>query len=185
MNPKRARCARAVTLVEIMVTIVVLLLMVLGTSGLRSHTVRDARRAEAQVTAVRLASLLLNGWKGSGGHSGYSNYELSDPGDYDPSDPNDYDPADADPVELGPGLGVRYSAPGPAVPDGYSPLDLAANPNYEIVVNSKNYYATLSYKDQLGEPRALNVCVAWMKDYQAWNNSKPYRSVTLATYADD
>jgi len=39
-----------------------------------------------QLTTARLAWLILSGWKGSGGYSGYSKYDLMgiDPIDYDP-----------------------------------------------------------------------------------------------------
>lgn len=182
---KRSKFAPAVTLVEVMVTMVIVLVAVLGTSSFRYHSTMAIRKAEVQLTATRLASLLLYGWKGSGGHSGYSIYELSDPDDYDPSDPNDYDPTDVDSVQIASGLEVSYGAPGPPIPDGYNALDSDANPNYRIVVDGVNYYATLSYKDVVDEPRELHVCVAWMNDYQVWSESEPYRSVTLTTYADD
>ena len=184
MTIKRAKFAPAVTLIEIMVAILILSIAVLGASGFRYYTAMDARKADVQITAARLASHLLNGWKGVGGYSGYSIYDLLDPDDYDPSDPNDYNPNDTDPVSLGLGLDVNFNAPGPDVPAGFSALDSDVNPNYRIVVNRVNYYATLSYKDQVGEPRMLNVCVAWMNDYQTWTE-QPYRSVKLTTYAND
>ena len=182
---RRAKFAKAVTLVEVMVTLVIVLVGVLGTSSFRYYCAMETRKAEVQLTAARLASMLLYGWKGGGGHSGYSIYELDDPDDYDPSDPNDYDPTDVDTVQIASGLEVGYGAPGPPVPDGYNALDSDANPNYRIFVNGVNYYATLSYKDQADEPRTLHVCVAWMNDYQAWSESEPYQSVTLTTYSDD
>lgn len=184
MTIKRAKFATAVTLIEVMVAILILSIAVLGASGFRYYAAMDVRKADVQITAARLASLLLYGWKGNGGYSGYSFYELNNPGDYDPSDPNDYNPNDTDPVEFGPGFEVNFNTTGPAVPAGFSALDSNANPNYRIVVNRVNYYATLSYKDPVGEPRVLNVCVAWMNDYQVWTE-QPYSSVRLTTYADD
>ncbi len=199
MTIKRAKFATAVTLIEIMVAILILSIAVLGASGFRYYTAMDARKADVQITAARLASLILYGWKGSGGYSGYSKYDLI--GGVDPLDPNDYDidydydtydPADYDydtddpnSIEFCPGLTIYDDAPGPTVPDGFSALDSSVvNPNYRIVVNNVNYYATLSYKDNVGEPRILNVCVAWMNDYQTWTE-QPYQSVKLTTYAND
>jgi len=173
------------TFIEIMGTILVLTVAVLGAAAYRYFATLDARKADVQITAARLASYLLDSWKAVGGHSGYSVYELSDPGDYNAYDPNDYNPNDTDPVEFGPGLELYFNAPGPAVPAGFSALDADINPNYRIVVNRVNYYATLSYKDEVGEPRVLNVCVAWTNDYQTWSDSEPYQSVSLTTYADD
>jgi len=156
-----------------------------GTSGYRYQAASNARKADVQITAARLASLLLNSWKGLGGYSGYSVYELLDPGDYDPGDPNDYDPGDMDDIELNPTLEITADAPGPDIPDGFNALDSIANPNYKIVVNGVNYYVAMSYKDEDDTPRLLNLCVGWMADYQAWDDSKPYRSVVLSTYAND
>ncbi len=198
MTIKRGKFAAAITLLEVMITIFILSITVLAASGFRYNAARAARQADAQITAARLASLLLSGWKGSGGSSGYSKYDLIegadplDPNDYDPDydydtyDPDDYDYDTDDPnsIEFCPGLTIYDDAPGPAVPDGFNALDSGTNPNYRIVVNNVNYYATLSYKDEVGEPRILNVCVAWMNDYQVWIE-QPYQSVKLTTYAND
>jgi type II secretory pathway pseudopilin PulG len=199
MTIKRAKFATAVTLIEVMVAIIIMSVAVLGASGFRYYAAMDARKADVQVTAARLASLLLSGWKGSGGYSGYSKYDFI--GGVDPLDPNgydsdydyvgydpddyDYDTDDPNSIEFYPGLTVYDDAPGPAVPNGFNALDSGTNPNYRIVVNRVNYYATLSYKDPVGEPRVLNVCVAWINDYQTWTDSKPYQSVRLTTYAND
>ena len=199
MTIKRAKFATAVTLIEIMVAILILSVAVLGASGFRYYAAMDARKADVQMTAARLASLILSGWKGGGGYSGYSKYDLItgvdplDPNgydsdyDYDTYDPDDYDYETDDPnsIVFYPGLTVYNDAPGPAVPNGFNALDSGTNPNFRIVVNHVNYYTTLSYKDPAGEPRVLNVCVAWMNDYQTWADSKPHQSVRLTTYAND
>ena len=198
MTAKRGKFAAAVTLIEVMIALLILSITVLAASGFRYHAARDARKADVQITAARLASLILYGWKGSGGYSGYSKYDLIggvdplDPNDYDIDydydtyDPDDYDYDTDDPnsIEFCPGLTIYDNAPGPAVPDGFNALDSGTNPNYRIVVNNINYYITLSYKDNVGEPRILNVCVAWMNDYKTWTE-KPYQSVKLTTYAND
>lgn len=129
--------------------------------------------------------MLLYGWKGAGGHSGYSWYELEDPTDYDSSDPNDYNPNDTDAIQFGPGLVVFPDSSGPGVPDGFTVLDSDAKPNYRIVIDDTSYSATLCYKDEVGEPRALNVCVVWRDDGASWDESEAYRSVTLTIYAND
>ncbi len=84
----------------------------LGVSGFRYYTAMDARKADVQITAARLASLLLSGWKGVGGYSGYSKYDLIggvdllDPNgydsdyDYDAYDPDDYDYDIVDPNSI-------------------------------------------------------------------------------------
>jgi len=187
------------TLIEIMVTIVVISVAVIGTAGYRYHSSFNARKANVQITAARIALLMLDSWKGQGGYSGYSKYDLEegtdpwDPNDYDPeydydtynSDDYDYETYDPNALVFGPGLTVYDNAPGPDVPSGFTALDSASNPNFRIVVNGVNYYTTLSYKDEVGEPRLLNVCVAWTNDYETWSDSGAYQSVSLTTYADD
>ena len=195
---KRAKFAPAATLIEIIIAILILSIAALSTSGFRYYSALDTRKADVQLTAARLASLILSTWKGSGGYSGYSKYDLI--GGFDPLDPNDYDidydyvtydPEDydydtdeTDPLVLAQELTIYDNAPGPAVPDGFSALDSFVNPNYRIVINNVNYYATLSYKDEVSEPRILNVCVAWMNNYQTWTE-QPYNSVKFTTYAND
>lgn len=194
---KRAKFARAATLIEIIIAILILSIAVLSTSGFRYHSTINTRKADAQLTATRVASLILSTWKGNGGNSGYSKYELLgvdplDPNDYDIDydydiyypDDYDYDTDETEPVVLIPGLMIYDYAPGPSVPDGFNALDSYVNPNYRIVVNEVNYYATLSYKDEEGEPRILNVCVAWMNDHQKWTG-QAYNSIKLTTYAND
>jgi type II secretory pathway pseudopilin PulG len=198
MTVKRGKFAAAVTLIEVMIAILILSITALATSGFRYYAAMDARKADVKITAARLASLILTGWKGNGGYSGYSKYDLIagvdplDPNDYDIEydyetynpDDYDYDTDDPNSIEFCPGLTIYDNAPGPAVPDGFNALDPGTNPNYRIVINNINYYATLSYKDEVGEPRILNVCVAWMNDYKTWTE-KPYQSVKLTTYAND
>ncbi len=177
--------ARGVSLIEVVMAMTILVVVTLGAAGYRYCSALDARKAEVQITAARIGSALLNGWKGVGGHSGYSNYEVENPDDYNPNDPNDYNPNVKYDIELGLGLETNYDAPGPAVPEGFSGLDATGNPNYHFVVGGVNYYATLSYKDQTDGPRVLNVSVAWMDTHQTWDDSGPYRSVDLTTYACD
>jgi len=193
---KQAKFAPAATLIEIITAILILSIAALSTSGFRYYSALNTRKADVQLTAARVASLILSTWKGSGGYSGYSKYDLIggvdalDPNDYDIEYDyvdyysNDYDTDETDPVVLIPGLIIYDNAPGPAVPDGFNALDLFVNPNYRIVVNNVNYYATLSYKDEVSEPRILNVCVAWMNDYQTWTGQS-YNSVQFTTYAND
>jgi hypothetical protein len=197
MTTKRGKFAAAVSLVEVMIALAILLVMVLTASRFRYYAVADVRKADVQITAARLASLFLYGWKGRGGYSGYGKYNLV--GGDDPLDPNDYDieydyaTYDPDDYEYDieepnsvtfSGLTIYDNAPGPAVPDGFAALDSGTSPNFHIVANNANYYATLSYRDQEGKPRLLDVCVAWMDDYQTWAG-EPYRSVRLTTYAND
>lgn len=90
-----------------------------------------------------------------------------------------------DPAQLGQGLDIYANAPGAAVPNGFTGIEASNNPNFRIIVNNVNYYATLAYKDQANQPRTLNVCIAWMGNYQQWDESKISQSVNFTTYADE
>ncbi len=124
MLQKRKVSNRAgLTLIEIMVTISVIVIVVMGVAAYRYHSALNVRRADIQITAARLALFLLDNWKGQGGNSNYDPYQAT----------------------LGPGLTIYNNAPGPAVPSGFTALD--ATPNYRIAANGVSYYTTLSYKD--------------------------------------
>lgn len=188
-----------ITLTEVVVTIVIITVVATGGMSYRYHSAANARKADVQITAARLGWLMLDSWKGQGGYSGFSDYDIIegpdpwDPNDYDPEydydnyNPDDYIYKTGDITELvfGPGLTFYESAPGPDVPSGFIPLDSMCNPNFRIVANGVNYYITLSYKDEVGEPRVLHACVAWTDDYLTWSSSGAYQSVNLTTYAND
>ncbi len=185
MTGRTNRRALGLSLIEVMVATLVLGLAVVGTGAFRYHSSLEARRARVRLTGGRLGMLLLEGWKGVGGYSGYSWYALEDPLDYDPTDPNDYNPQDSDTVCLAPGLAAQSEQVGTPLPAGFTELDSTASPNYRIVVDGVNYYATMGYKDEDSEPRELYVCVAWMQDYGQWESGGDYQSVAFTTYAAD
>ncbi len=160
MLQKRKVSNRAgVTLIEIMVSIGIITVVVLGVGAYRYQSALNVRKADIQITSARLALFLLNNWKGQGGDS-----------DYDPE------------VALGPGLTIYNDAPGPAVPSGFTALDPSSKPNYQITANRVSYYTTLSYKDEADDMRLLNVSVAWTNDHQTWSGA--YQSANLTTYAE-
>jgi hypothetical protein len=148
------------TLIEIMVSIIVIVIGVIGAMGYRYYCALDARRADVQITAARLGSMFLESWKAAGG------YPASDP-------MNNYNPVDLAHIPE-----VSISSSGSTGPGGFN--DVFGN--YLVVTNRVDYYATLSYQEVGAEPRVLNVCVAWMPHNQPWDTSE-YRSVRLTDYA--
>ena len=146
------------TLIEIMVAIVIILIAVIGAMRFRYYSALDVRKADVQITAGRLGSLLLDGWIGVGGIPIY------------------------DPVaEYATDINIALSATGPAVPTDFTKLN-----SYHIVTNRANYYATLSYKDstptQAGE---LNVDIAWLNRYQVGPVSASDRSVKFTGFVNN
>jgi hypothetical protein len=127
---------RGMSLVDAMIAVVILLIALLGTFTLRSTAVLDGRRANAQMTAARIALMLCESWRGINGDETY------------------------DPVtHLGSDFKVSEGS-GPANPDDFTLLG-----SYTVVFDNgthvDNYMTTLSWKDIQPGLRALNVVVAW------------------------
>lgn len=143
---------KALTLIEIMAAMALIFVAVIGAMSFRYYCALDARKADVQITAARLASTLLQAWRATQGSL-------------------DYNPV----TELGAELPISDSTTGPV---GFA----AVLGSYAIVVNHVNYYATLSYEDQADEPRRINANVAWNNGYQGTTLLNPYQSVRLTTY---
>ena len=138
MNRKaeRIRCRRGMSLVSTMVAVVILLIALIGTSSFRYYAALDARRADGQTSAARVALMLCESWAGVDGVLTYNPV-----------------------IQLGSDLVVTASATGPAKPADFTLLG-----TYKVVLKNYhgvNYYATLSWKDVQPGLRALNVVVAW------------------------
>jgi len=179
MSDERKKRTGGVTLVEIMVAVVVTLVAIIGAMGYRYYSILDARKAKVQVTAARLGSVLLESWRSSGGHS--------EPGDL--FDPLSYLGYDLKSLSLDSSGLVYYgqwdtlpmviakSGGGPAVPAGFDGFG-----TYSVIVDGATYYLTLSYDDDtVNTLRALNVCVAWPRDYPSGAYSASDESVSATT----
>ncbi len=79
------------TLVEVMVSVAIIIIVSLGTLNFQYQGVKHSRSSEAQTTATRLAQLLLEDWKSTGGADdydatslglGFLNPPTPDPGHY-------------------------------------------------------------------------------------------------------
>ena len=175
MSAKRFKfkCGAGFTLVEIMVTIVILVIAVLGTSAFRYSAALNVRQADLKTTAARIAQMLCESWRGA-------------------SDPNMFDAETA--LDLEASFGSDFAAifdiddteDGPVVTEGFT-----LSGHYEIEIGDPNsgaatsYWATLSWKDVAPGLRALNVVVEWdprssVTDYY-WHSAHQ-RSFKLTTY---
>jgi prepilin-type N-terminal cleavage/methylation domain-containing protein len=70
-NSRKNSRLRGFTLVEIMVSVVIIIIVALGTLSFQYQSVKHSRIAEAQATASYLGQLLLEDWKSTFGDSGY------------------------------------------------------------------------------------------------------------------
>jgi len=165
MPPKQAESRSAVTLIEVMAAIVILVIAVLGASGYRYYSTLDARRADFQNAAARIALLLCENWRGLG----HGRTEGYNPITYLTS-------ADLTVADSG-GVGPDYA-------EGFTALG-----RYEITMDGIHYWAALSWDDDAATEglRALNVVVAWAQrqtgsDEAAAGLDKTFR---LTTYVSE
>ena len=165
---------RGFTLIEMMVTILVLGFIVIGTAGFRYSSALDARRAVKEADAARIGLMFLEGWRGRQGSTSFNPTTQL------------YNPAS---LITGP------SGSFPAGPTGTGWQSLGS---YTMTMKSVNpsetaltFYATLSYLDP-GNPspkvglRVLNVTVAWPitmneKNYATAGN---YWTFALTTFTE-
>lgn len=132
MTIRKCTCHNGTSLVEAMVAITVLSIAVFGGSAYRYYSTLDARRADRQMAAARVALMLCESWKGLQGNQ-----------TYDPT------------AHLGSDLTISTGS-GPEAPEGFTALG-----SYEVVSNDVTSYVTLSWKDVADGFRALNVVVDW------------------------
>jgi prepilin-type N-terminal cleavage/methylation domain-containing protein len=138
MAIKRDKYKSAFTIIEVMAAILIMTIAVLGASSYRYYSALDARKAAMQSTAARIGLLLTENWRGLGGDETY--------------DPTAYFSADLTITTMTDPSGLEYQ---------FKETDFNMLGGYQVVVNSVNYYAVLSWKDVSSELRALNVVVAW------------------------
>ena len=59
------------SLVEVMVSVLIIIIVALGTLSFQYHGIKHSRSSEAQIAATRLGQLLLEDWKSAGGDTAY------------------------------------------------------------------------------------------------------------------
>lgn len=138
MTTKRSKSSGGFTFTEIMGTITVLTVAVLGASAYRYHATLHTRKADLQTTAARMASLLCETWRGA-------------------SDPNTFDPVAYFGTELA--IESMTIQEGPATPTGFEALG-----TYRIIAEGVDYRAGLFWRDVSVGLRALSVIVVWEWD---------------------
>ena len=148
-----------VTLIEVMAAIIILAIAVIGASGYRYYSALDAKRAEMQSAAARVALLLCENWRGLG-------YDRT--GSYDPV------------THLNSQMQIETASAGPSYPSGFTPLG-----RYQVVADNVRYLASLSWNDDASVPglRALNVVVSWaQRQVDSDGNDEMDKTYSLTTY---
>ncbi len=147
---------RGFSMVEAIVAMLVMSIIILGTVGVQYRSSLDSQRAEVNANASRIALLLTEAWRGSGGN-------------------DTFDPV----AEFGSDLTLQMGQ-GPLMPSGFILLG-----KYEVELESINYFVTLSYQDINSNLRSLNATVTWKQEGvtgTAFANSN--KSFSLVVYAD-
>jgi len=67
MKPRQGKTRSGLTLIEVMFAVTLLVIGILGAMMFRYYSALDARKADIQVGADRVALLILEGWKGAAG----------------------------------------------------------------------------------------------------------------------
>lgn len=76
MTIRTRKFAPAVTLIEVIVAMVILIISSVGALSYQYFSAKDAKRARTQIIATRIAQLLLEDWKSTGGSDEYDPQEL-------------------------------------------------------------------------------------------------------------
>ena len=169
MPSKQGKSRSAVTLIEVMAAIVIVAIAVIGASGYRYYSTLDARRADFQNAAARIALLLCENWRGRG-YDGTTTY---DPASHLTS-------ADLTVADSG-GVGPDYAS-------GFTPLG-----RYEITADGVHYWAALSWENDAATLglRALNIVVAWAQRQTGSDDAETVaaaggdRTFRLTTYVSE
>ena len=149
------------TLISSLIAVSIILIAIIGTSNFRYYSALDARKANAQVEAARIALLLSESWTGIQGDENYNPI-----------------------IHLGNDLNISKDE-GPTKPDGYISLG-----NYKVELNKSNdvnyqisYYVTMSWKDIQTGLRSLIVTVAWAQRDNGNNSFEGTdKTYTLTSY---
>ncbi len=159
MKAIRKKRTAGLTLIEVMVSVVIIVVGVLGAAGYRYYCALDARKADIQITTARVGSMLLETWKATGGSS-------------------DFDPL----TEFASELAITTNSVSLNELSGYNSLPCC----YSINIDGSMYIAMLSYQDDATSGlRLLNVRVGQIlqsDEQQSETVLVPKQVISLTTY---
>ena len=154
------RRQRGFTLIEVMISVLIIMVLATGAMGYQYHSTRDVKISEVQATAARVAMLLLEAWKGQQGDT-------------------TFDPTDV----FGSEMSVQTSMIGPDIPTNSMGVALTTLGSYEVVVRGVHYYVALSYEDPSAlEPMLLNATIGWRNNYTQGELEGNERLVRYSTF---
>lgn len=168
---------KGISVIDAMVAVSILAVAALGTSQYRYYSTLDAKKADLQLSASRLALLFCEYWHGLDGDP---NLAIDDTA----NQPQNY----------------FSELTGIAIFDQtFQPAGFTAVETYSVPMNSTaytaTYYVTLSYQDPPATDadyglRYLNVLVIWnqkgdpISDFTNWDTNGHIKSFALTTFVD-
>ena len=159
MTVKRYNRFKGISLIEVMAAILVLSVVVIGTSGFRYHAALGNQKVIGQLTAARVGLLLSESWRGVKGDETFS--------------PIDY-------------LGSELAIANASAVTTDVPIDFTELGYYEIDIDGSQYLVTLSWNDISSGLRVLNVVVTWNHRNCPTGTTdieQPTKSIKFTTYA--
>jgi type II secretory pathway pseudopilin PulG len=165
MERVRKNRNNGLTLIEVMVSMLVIMIIVIGAVSYMYASMWNARRAEIRITATRLGQLLLDAWKISGPViNGVWDVEAFDPTN------DDFDSILPD------NIGITS--------DGVAGIgNELRGTRYEVTIDGAHYFITLSYRQDLPNFYLLNACVAWSRDFASSTLESAPHNVWLTSYS--
>jgi type II secretory pathway pseudopilin PulG len=160
MERVRKNRNNGLTLIEVVVSMLVIMIIVIGAVSYMYASMWNARRAEVRITATRIGQLLLETWKVTGPVvNGVWNVTAFNPMvDFGPELPNNFQAAA---VDLG-GIGAELG-------------------DYQIQIDGVYYFVTLLYDNS--QPRMLNARVAWNIDLTSATLGSNFKYIDLTSNA--
>jgi len=165
MQRLRRHHNKGLTLIEVMLSMLVILVIAIGVVSYMYGCAWNARRADVQITATRIGQLLLDSWKTTGPVvGGIWAVEA-----FDPTDPGFHSTLLDDVGTTGDGIpGVGTELRGT---------------RYEITVDGAHYFITLSYREDSPNFSLLNACVAWNPNFSSATLGSDPQRVWLTSYS--
>ena len=160
-------------MIEVMIALGGFLVAIVGALSFQYYCAVDTREADVRAGANRVALLMLEGWRGSGGRVPPSVFAFNPKEEFEPLTVTDGPLESIDTTVVGlTGIGTELPF------------------SYKVVANRTNYFVTLSYNDDVSGTegdrilRTLGVTVAWSRNYKAESLDELVRSVSLTTFVE-
>jgi type II secretory pathway pseudopilin PulG len=137
---RQLNTCRGFTYIEVLLGLSILVVAILGASGYKYYSVKEARRAEGYVGASMVGNILLESWRGNGGAY-------------------DYDPINELPISIlnAENFSIATSLKHPSIGES---AYLINGTGYLVVLNGVYYYTALSVEWDSGV-KFLNADIVW------------------------